>query len=364
MSDCLKPEEKKVTRARAMHAFRRTGFAYAAMLEEMKEVGNNRHTGEDVAIFTAIRHDYRIVQLFDKIVLETASWSRLYQNNDPYDGGLVRGVDSFRQSLSLCSSVYIRAKICAPIKYAICLMWAVEFMHEWCPAVTKAYLLHEIDSMSRYVMVHMNPGIVSMYGTLVAFVKMSIVELHEGAALQVGISIENMSKDEIEPYIKTAKKYKIVSVKNIIICTRPITEDLDFEISVLYIRNTQKSFLTYIHDCLWLHFVMPCLWHLGATSTKSAMLDRNAVCLDEWMNENGRFCREVTRKLLRASSPYETTSPTTPQEEKMTGAPPVSPPHRDPPIFNIQITPLAQAVKTAPLPLVSSNIPIKDLIEF
>lgn len=369
--------EEKVESAETLYRFRRTGSAYTAMKQEIQDFGKSAKTEKTVATFNAIRHDYRIVELFKEKVLQRESWSRLYKHSDPYDGIVVRDVDSFRQTLPLTNSVYIRAIISAPIKHAICLMWAVEFMPKWCPQVTKTIILEEIDDMSRYVMIYLNPGIVSLYGTLVAFLKISIIEIHDESALHVGISIENMTSSQTEPFIELANKRRIVHVKNIIICARPMNHDLTFEICVLYVRNTERNILSYMHDYLWLHFVMPSVWHLGFTCIKSAMLDRNSVCLHNWMEDNDAFCCELNKKLIRASSSYNNTVSSPPQKDNSI----CNPPRKDnttgkPRIpllntqkkhssnFDIQMTPVAEALETPSISLFSSSLPIKDLIEF
>jgi len=284
-----------------LFAMRRTAQANIAM---QTVLGTGTHllsqTQNEATLFRQIRHEYRLMEMFDTAALASRAWPVLYENKDPYESGLMRNVTCHHERLDQKNSVYLRAKLCAPATHALCLLWAVEYMPTWCPNVSSAFLLKEIDHMSRYVMLHLNPGIVSMYRTVVAFVKLSVIELHEGGAVHVGISVENMTDEAIEEYRPTTNKHITAHINHIFICVRPVHGELGFEISVLYTRRPEHRVFAYVHDCVWLNFVMPWVWGLAVMSTKTAMLDRNAVCLESWIAENGEFHEEITRKISRA----------------------------------------------------------------
>ena len=316
-----------------LFAMRRTGEASRAMQRLLgTEMHLLSHTQDETDLFKNIRHEYRIMEMFDAAALAAKTWAVLYENKNPYDSGLMRNVICRRECLDLTCSIYMHARLCAPATHAICLLWAVEYMPAWCPNVSKAYVLEEIDTMSRYVMLHFEPGIVTMYKTVVAFVKLSVLELHEGGSPHVGISIENMPEESIARHRQSTNTHFTAHIRNIVVCVCPLEDELYFEISVLHVRRTERVMFAYIHDCIWTHFVMPWIWSLGVMATKTAMLDRSSVCLESWIRENTGFFAEIKRKVQRAAETNvampekATTATTAPQQPQPVPCHPEPPP--------------------------------------
>lgn len=304
-----------------LFSLRRTGDAARKMQHTLRTSSGTLSTQNETDLFKKIRHESRVIEKFDQTVQDSKTWPVIYTSKDPYESALVQNITCQSHSVTDTSSIYMNAKLCAPAIHSICLMWAVEYMSVWCPCIKNAFVLEDIDLMSRYVMLHIEPGMLSMYKTVVAFVKLSVVELNEGGTLQVGISVENMNDTAIEQYKNAAGKHWIAKIYSIVVCVRPLTDELDFELSVLYTRRVKKNIFTYLHDCVWMHFVMPTVWQLSAMATRTAMLDRNAVCLESWIHENKKFYIEIKRKLQRGTEPYTPPSP-----------PPTPPPTRHRPV--------------------------------
>lgn len=266
-----------------LFSLRRTGAANRKMLETLQTSGNTFSTQKQADLFKQIRHEARVIEQFDSAVSDTKTWPVLYDNENPYESTIIRNIKCVYNNTLQNSSIYMKANLSAPAIQAVCLLWAVEYIGTWSSIVKNAYILEEIDTMSRHVMINVKPGILSMFKTVVAFVKLSVIEVNERGKMRVGISVENMPNDAIEKYKKLIGNKTVVNIQSVVVCISPLTDDLEFEISVLYSRRTPPGMFNYIHNCMFVHFLMPFLCQLASMAIKTAMLDRSAICLDSWI---------------------------------------------------------------------------------
>jgi len=250
-------------------------------------------------IYAQIRNLFCLLEKFREAMHARAKWQVVYESVSPYESGGVSNVECRRNTAVCSDEVLMSLTLQAPMKYAIFLAWGVEFMHVWCESVKCAYLLCELDSMSRLVLIEMKPNWTTLYTRRALLVRMTLLEHETGGGTRITILMENMPAAEQEKYKSASAGMAVLEIKSLFISFHQFSQ-LNFDVEVYYARCLKNRNIAYLQDYGLAYTIVGSLWKLASSARNAGIMGRDCVCFGDWTLHNHVFCTELDKKLVRA----------------------------------------------------------------
>lgn len=279
---------------------RRIVEAHEAMLKVLN--GGEEHTVEQAVLFPKIQQAHKLLSMFRESLRETSQWDCVYNDELPYECRTISDVQCKRHTIRTQSThhneISVRATVQAPLQYTVLLLWAVQYIPKWCSYVKSAFVLKEIDEMSRFVMLDVQGSVNTLYQKRFAFAKMSIFEYESNGSSRILLLMEAMTDEELRPYKYVCGKTPIVHIRNLYIDLARVSGSR-FDMTVIYSRALKTSAFSYVQDWLMVQSVVGEIYKLAVSTCNSALLGQDSVSFTDWKEQNSYFCSELNQKLLR-----------------------------------------------------------------